>query len=135
MTHILKIQIPPNLRGGRALLAGSTKHVVMCRALCHGRVSRTPPVFLEDLFIYLFFLKKKGGTLDIFLDFTWTNSIYSKVLLRTHAPRTPYLYKILFHRLFKKKVDPKSWAGPTLLAQLSRVLKGCQMADILHDRA
>lgn len=62
MTHILKIQIPPNLRGGRALLAGSTKHVVMCRALCHGRVSRTPPVFLEDLFIFL----KKGDTRHLF---------------------------------------------------------------------
>lgn len=131
MTHILKIQIPPNLRGGRALLAGSTKHVVMCRALCHGRAEHR--LSFSRIYFFIFF-KKKGDTRHLFRLYLDKFNLF-KGLLRTHAPRTRYLYKILFHRLFKKKVDPKSWAGPTLLAQLSRVLKGCQMADILHDRA
>lgn len=136
MTHILKIQIPPNLRGGRALLAGSTKHVVMCRALCHGRVSRTPPVFLEDLFVYLFIYFKKRGTPDILLDFTWTNSIYSKIfsghmLLEHHI--CIRFYSIDF--LKRKWTQNLGLVPLSLLAQLSRVLKGCQMADILHDRA
>lgn len=108
----------------------------MCRALCHGRVSRTPPVFLEDLFVYLFIYFKKRGTPDILLDFTWTNSIYSKIfsghmLLEHHI--CIRFYSIDF--LKRKWTQNLGLVPLSLLAQLSRVLKGCQMADILHDRA